>query len=291
MAFSVRRTAHAERRTQNIMKTVGIIGYGNMGSAIAERINIPVAVFDADRLKTSNLKSTIQVVLSAALVVQNCDVIIIAVKPQDFELLLEAIKKPAEGRNKLFISIAAGIRTSFIEKRLEGSRVVRVMPNLPARIGEAMSCLAKGASAKDEDLVFAQGLFNALGQTLCIPEDLMDAATAISGSGPGFFFYQAGDRPEAELKDLANKEFIPKFTDAARQLGFTAQQAQLLVDATVSGSIALIAATGLAAQELLVQVTSKGGTTEAGLAVLQKGGSLADAARAAAQRASELSKS
>jgi pyrroline-5-carboxylate reductase len=271
------------------MKKIGIIGFGNMGSAIASKIKSPVIVFDKDNLKTKNLKGLVGVALSAALVVENSDVIILAVKPQDLSLLLEDIEKQA---NKLFISIAAGITTGYIEKYLDNARVIRAMPNVGAKIGKSVTCICKGSFATQEDLETAKEIFNSIGEVQELSEDMMDAATAISGSGPAYYFRAIEINP-SEYKNNHkefHENFISSLSKAARDIGFDDKTAEFLSRWTVLYSDLLLKETRLKPEELRKQVTSKGGTTEAALEVLHKGGSLVDAVRAAVERAKTLSR-
>lgn len=268
---------------------IGIIGFGNMGSALGEQFKTKydILVFDQDSHKTKNLAG-IDVADNATDLINKVDIVILAVKPQDLGNLLEEIKNFMKG--KLIISIAAGITTDRIEKYLVNARVIRVMPNLPARIAKGMICLCRGKSAEQEDLSFAEELFNNLGNTLVLDEAMMDAATAISGSGPGYLYDWAEGKNIEEIKKYAKDVFIPALTRAAQSIGFAPRQAQALAKVTVEGSIDFLEKTKLSTLELKKQVTSKGGTTEAGLKVLQAGGTLVEAVKVALKRAQELSR-
>lgn len=262
-----------------------------MGSAISGRIKRKCLVyaFDKDKNKTKNLRGLI-VTNDIADLVNRVDVVILAVKPQDFDSLLDEIKNGIKG--KLVISIAAGITTGYIEKRLGQVRVIRVMPNMPARIGKGMSCLCKGSLARRVDLNFARHLFNCLGKTLVLHEEMMDAATAISGSGPGYFYDFIESHPQIYKNnpDRVLKEFIASLELAAKSLGFSHKEAMLLAKTTGTASKYLLVKTKLAPGELKRQVASRGGTTEAGIGVLRRGGSLEEAVKAALKRAKELTK-
>lgn len=275
-------------------KTVGIIGYGNMGSAIASRLkhDYHLSVFDHDPGKTALVKG-IAVAPGVIKLVENSEAVILAVKPQDIDRLLTEIAGKARG--KLIISIAAGITTAHIEKNLPVTRVVRVMPNMPARAGASATCLCLGASASEEDLHFCEVLFDHLGESVQIEEALMNASTAITGSGPGFCFYLLLAKNISVRDNLREAErfirqsFVPELTLAAEAVGFQAELAVLLAAATGKGCIALLKAENPELAVLVKQVASKGGTTEAGLEVLRKGGNLVEAAKAALKRAEELS--
>ncbi|HDZ76854.1 MAG TPA: pyrroline-5-carboxylate reductase [Candidatus Omnitrophica bacterium] len=277
----------------SIVKKIGIIGFGFMGSAIAEQIKLKheVWVFDKDKDKIKGL-TKINIAGDIIDLGNEADVIILAVKPQDFTDILKELKEAGNYiKNKIIISIAAGITTTYISKCFgEEIRVVRVMPNLPARIAMGMSCLCKGEFAKEEDLKFAQELFDNLGDTLVLNEDKMDAATAISGSGPGYYYDLIEGKEIKEAKEYLISDFIPSLRAAAESLDFTKEEAKKLADSTGYGSFSFLEQSNITPLELRKQVTSKGGTTEAGLEVLHRGGSLEDAAKVALKRAKELSK-
>lgn len=270
-------------------RAIGIIGFGNMGSAIAEQLKVgyQILVFDNDKDKTNNM-SGIKVSGDNVDLVNKVDTLILAVKPQDFDTVLQEIKDYVKG--KLIISIAAGITTKYIEKRLGQTRVIRVMPNLPIKIGKGMSCISRGESAKEDDLNFTEKLFKKIGKTLILSESMMDAATAISGSGPGYFYDWSEGKSSDEIKKYAKEIFIPALTASAHELGFSSEESQILAEATGVGSVAFLEKTGLLPSELKKQVASKGGTTEAALEILHRGGSLLEAVKAAEKRAEELSR-
>ncbi len=150
-------------------KSIGIIGFGNMGAALTGRLRerYSLFVFDKDRKKTKTVKA-VNRAKNLKDLLANSEIVILAVKPQDFPALFREIK--AYLKDKLVISIAAGISTRFIEKSLAKARVVRVMPNMPAKIGKGISCLAKGRFAKKADLVLAEKIFKGLGLTLILEE-------------------------------------------------------------------------------------------------------------------------
>ena len=271
------------------MIKVGIIVFGNMGQAIAERIksDYTVCVFDKDNHKTVHLTG-ISVCASLSELLSRCEEIILAVKPQDFELVLKEIGSGAT--HKLFISIAAGITTAHIEKYLSLARVVRAMPNIAAIIGEAETCLAKGKYALAEDMEIARQIFGFIGKVWVMEEGLINAATAISGSGPAYIFYDLEKRgiDGALVTVDLKEEYIQRLEQAAQAVGFDGQTALELANSTVLSSLHLAA--GNSPAELRKKVTSKGGTTEEALKVLCAGGSWILAAGAAKTRAKELSR-
>jgi len=269
---------------------IGIIGYGNMGKAIAERIKseYAVSVFDKDRAKINNLFG-IDAFDDVVTLVKNNEVIILAVKPQDFDAVLSEIKDYTKDR--LIVSIAAGITTKYIENILPNPRVIRAMPNVGAKIGKSVTCICKGSFAGESDMVIAKDIFKQIGEIQELPENMMNAATAISGSGPGYYFFAVAlKRHEFNFDHKRfHIDFIAELRAAAETLGFDAKTALFLANWTVVYSDLLLKETKLSPEELRNQVTSKGGTTEAALEVLYKGGSLADAVKAAVKRAEDLS--
>lgn len=273
------------------MSKVGIIGFGNMGSAIAERIKskYTVYVFDKDKNKTANLTG-IKIADNILDLVRQVESVILAIKPQDVDDILNGIKGCAG--DKLIISIAAGISTGYIEKQLDKARVIRAMPNMGAKIGESVTCICAGRLASGEDLSWAQELLGCLGKTREIKEAMMNASTAISGSGPGYIFeYFDSEKISGDVITQDIKEnIIQRLAQSAESLGFNKDEAMFLAVNTSNTSINLIKKTGLTPAELRRQVCSKGGTTEAALEVIRSGGSWKDAAKAAVARAKELSK-
>ena len=265
------------------MKTrIGIIGFGNMGQAIAQRVKsgYSVLVFEKDRKKTRKL-SGIKLAKNALELVNKSEAIILAVKPQDFSNLLNKLKNKTSG--KLIISVAAGVSTKYIEKKLPRAKVIRVMPNLGAKIAKSVTCLSKGKFATKSDLLFAKKLFSCVGKTQLFRENQMNAVTAVSGSGPAYICFA--------IENKLNKEnFMEEFKSAAGSVGFNSSEADFLVKNTFKCTVEVLKKTKIAPGLLRQQVTSKGGTTEAALKVLNMGGSLTIAIKAALKRAKQLSK-
>ena len=183
---------------------------------------------------------------------------------------------PASTSAKLFVSICAGIRTSFIEERLGPQvRVARVMPNTPALVGLGASGVAGGAWASEADVEFVAGLFRAVGVAVVVPEAQMDLVTGLTGSGPAYLF-----------------RFAEALIDAAVAQGMDAEVAELLVRQLVLGAGKLAAESRQPLHELRAIVTTKGGTTEAGLRALEEGGfeaAIRDCVARATSRGAELS--
>lgn len=272
---------------------IGIIGFGNMGAIIAYKLSLNSAeyevwVFEKDKTKIKSLKG---VTFSNSLqeLADKIDYFVLAVKPQDLGGLLKELKRLIG--NKMVISIAAGVTTGRIEGVLGQVRVIRVMPNLAARIGESVTCLCSGKYATQDDLEFAKEIFYYLGTVSVISEEMMNAATAISGSGPGYVYYFLENSPFDcnNIPDHALHDMMKRLEKAALGLGFGLPEASFLAANTVNASVSLLRETRLTPAELKTQVASKGGTTEAGLEILKKGGSWEEAALAALKRAQELS--
>lgn len=273
---------------------IGIIGCGNMGSAIAERLKnkYAVIVFDKD---ASKISGDLHADCAESIVdlVKRSDVIILAVKPQDFDAVLRELAGSVE--DKLIISIAAGIEIKLLESRLgRDVAIVRAMPNINARVGKGMTVLCH-----NEKITFAQkdideDIFRAIGEIMFVKESQMSGVTAVSGSGPGFFYALTRDKKREELDEYAKNVFIPALSASAQKIGFSQEQAMILATTTTAGSIVLLKETKLSPEELTSQVASRGGTTEAGLKVLADHhysvDALDDAVLAAKKRAEELSR-
>jgi len=277
----------------DVRHKIGIIGLGNMGSVIALRLTeesgeYRIIAYDKDKNKTG--LSSLEIAKSLSSLAAGSDTIILAVKPQDIDHLLKELRSYAAG--KLIISIAAGISTKYLEKTLGNARVVRAMPNIAVKIQESVTCLCKGSFATESDLDFSRELFSYLGTARNIDEGLMNAATAISGSGPGyiFFFIENNNMDFSNIPEHSRHDMMRRLEKAAEALGFPIEDASFLAVNTVNASLSLLKESGLKPEELRAQVTSKGGTTERGLEVLRRGGSWEEAALAAVKRAEELSK-
>lgn len=258
-----------------------------MGQAIAQRAKFSfcVSVFDKDGARTVNAAG-VRVAANYQDVINDSDALILAVKPQDFESMLYEIKAMLTGH--LVISIAAGITTEYIENKLGGARVVRVMPNLPAQVGRGVSGVSRGEKANEQDMSLAKQLLECVGIVLELEdENMLDAVTALSGSGPAFYAYalKQGADPDA-----ATHGFVCELTRAAMSFSFDPLKAQRLAKETAEGTSRLMQEYGWTCDELMKRVASKGGTTEAGLKVLENGGSLAEAVDAAFKRAKEMNK-
>jgi len=265
-------------------KTIVFIGAGNMGEALirgllAGRTVVPSQIIAADvraerrdfLLKTLGVRA-IDDNLSA---VKVADIVVLAVKPQQVGEVLAGLKS-AMSKEKLVISIAAGVTTARIERELgAGTRVMRVMPNTPALVGAGAAGVAKGAHATDDDLVTAESILGSVGICVRVEERFIDAVTALSGSGPAYVFC-----------------VIEAMINAGVAVGLDEALAKKLAIQTVYGAAKLLVESGEEPGALRRRVTSPGGTTEAALKVMTQrklAEIFAEAMRAAEKRSRELS--
>ena len=268
-----------------IDKKIGIIGCGNMGEALLSRLartvekSTSLMVSEADAARRSHIQTTYRMIVEIDnnAVVKYSDVVILAVKPKDFENVLKQEICCGMNEKKLLISIAAGITTKYIEGAVgKNIPVIRAMPNMGALIGEAVTSLSRGSAASGKDMETAVGIFSLIGDVVEVDEELVDAVTAVSGSGPAYFFYM-----------------IEALTEAAVSLGLDAGTASRLVLKTALGSAKLLEALKEDPVVLMKRVASKGGTTEAALDIFEKKrfkNIIKDAVKAAHKRSKELSR-
>ncbi|MFG3260516.1 pyrroline-5-carboxylate reductase [Streptomyces sp. NPDC048172] len=202
------------------------------------------------------------------------DTLILTPKPQDMAVLLDELA-PHVPSDRLVISGAAGITTRFIEQKLpEGTPVVRVMANTPALVDEAMSVISPGAHATEAHLALTDEIFNGVGKTLRLPESQQDAATALSGSGPAYFFF-----------------LVEAMTDAGIQLGLPRDKAHELIVQAAIGAATMLRDSGEHPVTLRENVTSPGGTTINAIRELENHrvrAAFIDAIEAARDRSREL---
>ena len=202
------------------------------------------------------------------------DIIILAVKPQDTPELFQRLR-PFVDPQQVYLSIMAGVKISTIQEGLGVAKVVRAMPNLPAQIGMGMTAYVSSEDVTRIELVMVQNLLNTTGKTVYVTgEPAIDASTAISGSGPAYVWY-----------------FMDAMMRAAREMGFSTSEAELLVSQTFRGAVELYIKSEFDCQEWIERVKSRGGTTEAAINTykeLSVGSDIEAGARAALRRAEEL---
>ena len=241
------------------MTALAILGAGKMGEALLSGLlragtNAADVVVTARRAaRAESLAETYGVAVATNAEAAKSDTVLIAVKPQDMAALLgeiEGVVTPGQ----LVVSMAAGIPTAFVERRLAaGVPVVRVMSNTPVLVDEAMSAVSAGAHAGEEHLVRAEELLGHVGRTIRVPESQQDAVTALSGSGPAYFFY-----------------LVEAMIDAGILLGLPRAVAADLIVQTALGSAVMLRDSGEHPVKLREAVTSPAGTTINAIRELEK---------------------
>ena len=264
--------------------TITFIGAGNMARSLIigllqDKANVLLRVADPDPQQLDAIRQhwpDVQATQDNAEALQGADVVVLAVKPQVMREVLEPLADLAQRTRPLVISIAAGIREAALNQWLGGNLpIVRCMPNTPALVQTGATGLVANAQVSQAQRNLAESILRAVGITVWFAEEAsIDSVTAVSGSGPAYFFL-----------------VMEAMQAAAQNLGMSAEDAQLLVVQTALGAARLALESGEPAAELRRKVTSKGGTTEAALKVLNDGGLPAlfeQALQAAAQRSREL---
>ncbi|NLT68988.1 MAG: pyrroline-5-carboxylate reductase [Acidobacteria bacterium] len=265
-------------------KVVGIIGAGNMGEVLIRGLiqsgkmkkeDIIASDANPERLAAISESYGIKTTTSNVAVVENASIVIIAVKPQNVDELLEQLSRSSH-EGHLFISIVAGITTEKLAAKMHHkSGIIRVMPNAPASVLAGIAALYPGPNSSAADLQRAVTIFECVGRTVTIKnEALMDVVTGLSGSGPAFVFL-----------------LIESLSDAGVQLGISRRESSLLAAQTVYGAAKMLIETGRHPSELKDIVATPGGTTFAGLKMLEKGNfrsTIMDAVEAATARSREL---
>ena len=259
-----------------------LVGVGKMGEAILKGLlpsvkegKISISGYEIFSKRRREIESKYALSLASTLeeALEEARVIIVAVKPQQMEELLREMGDRTSGR--LLISVAAGITSSFIQARVApGTRIVRVMPNTPALIGEGVLAYTLGPNTTQKDRETVETLLSPLGTVVEVPERLMDAVTALSGSGPAYVFL-----------------FLQSLIDAGVRVGIPRDLASTLALKTMTGSLKLLEELHEHPAKMIEMVTSPGGTTIAALAVLEKAGfrgMIMEAVAAAEARSREL---
>ena len=264
-------------------KKIGVIGTGNMGEALISGLlhsrsstpeNIICSDIRKDKLKI--VKESYGVLTSGnnLNVVSASEIVVYAVKPQIMASVLRETAASLD-MSKLIISIAAGVPLAAIESCLNKDlRLVRVMPNIAASVKEGAAAIAPGKHALKDDLKVAKAIFDSVGKSVIIEEELMDAITGLSGSGPAYLFL-----------------IVDALADAGVKMGLSREDALLLSTQTVLGAAKLLMETNEHPGKLKDRVTSPGGTAIAGLHTLEQGGlrtTLINAVEAATKRSKEL---
>jgi len=245
-----------------IKEKIGIIGLGNMGGALARGLKKSgiisprhLLLFDIDKNRLDSIaeESGFEKALSNKDLVSKSQGIVLAVKPQDVAKVLEETAESWTA-NKFIISIAAGISISFLEKRFKKQLpVIRAMPNTPGQIGAGITAISSGSRVDSQYKELARNIFRAFGAVVEVDEKEMDLVTALSGSGPAYFFL-----------------LMEGLIEAGKTLGLKELTAESLVKETALGAAKLAKEAPQSLSQLREKVTSPGGTTEAALKVLKK---------------------
>lgn len=262
---------------------VAFIGAGRMGAALIKGLikcdtlaSSQIIVSDKDKSRLKDLKEEYKVttVSSNEEAASSSDIVLLAVKPQDIPSVVHQIKDSIK-EDSTIITIAAGIRTSFIEKILgKKIAVVRVMPNSTAQVRAAISVISQGKYAGKKDLERAEEIFSSVGVSILADEKVQNIVTALSGSGPAYFYL-----------------FVDALAEAGVEAGLDRETALRLVHETMFGASRMLKMTSYSPQALIDMVASPGGTTAAALEVFDKHAFksiLKEAVQAALRRAKEL---
>ncbi|MFF3302834.1 pyrroline-5-carboxylate reductase [Streptomyces sp. NPDC002908] len=262
-------------------QTVAVLGTGKIGEALLSGMiragwraaDLLVTTRRHERAEELRARYGVRTVTNAE-AAKNADILILAVKPQDMGRLLDELA-PHISADRLVITTAAGITTGFIEDRLtEGTPVVRVMPNTPVLVDEGMSVISAGSHATAAHLDHAEEIFGGVGKTARVPESQQDAATALSGSGPAYFYF-----------------LVEAMTDAGILLGLPRAQAHDLIVQAAIGAAVMLRDSGEHPVKLREAVTSPAGTTISAIRELENHGvraALIAALEAARDRSREL---
>ncbi|WP_243290158.1 pyrroline-5-carboxylate reductase [Bacillus sp. FJAT-47783] len=266
------------------MKTIGFIGAGSMAEAfISGLINggiyKPEHIYvsnktNEERLEQLHAKYRIHMAENKEEIIQKADVIILAIKPKGAETVIRAIQ-PFVTEDHLIISVLAGVSTTAIEEILvKKVPVIRAMPNTSATIRLSATGMTKGHYTTEEQLAFAKGLFEAIGTVQIVKEEQLDAVTGLAGSGPAYIYY-----------------LVEALEHAAKEVGFDEETARSFIIQTLCGASEMLKQTNKEAAVLRKEVTSPGGTTEAGIKILEANGfqnAIVDCVKQAEARSKEL---
>ncbi|MFF2085053.1 pyrroline-5-carboxylate reductase [Nocardia sp. NPDC058176] len=266
------------------MTRIAVVGGGRIGEALVAgllesgRATKDLVVVEPSAPRAAQLAERFKVRVSGSVAeaVVGADVVVLAVKPGVVDAVLTDLSKADldSGSDQVLVSLAAGVTTAWLESKLPaGFAVVRVMPNTPMLVGQGMSAIAPGRYADAEQLEQVGEMLEAVGKVVTVAESQMDAVTAVSGSGPAYFFL-----------------VVEAMIDAGVGLGLTRDVASELVVQTMIGSAALLDESGQSAVDLRAAVTSPGGTTAAALRELERGAlrsTFIEALQAAKHRSAE----
>lgn len=266
------------------MAKAGFIGAGNMAEALIKAVldknifkNNEIITSDKNNERLDHIKNSLKIGITNdnKFLVKNCSIIILSIKPQNMEEVLNVIKDEVTDKH-LIVSIAAGIRVDYIENKLRNKRIIRVMPNAPCLVGEMAAGFSAGKYAKTEDIELVKKILNSAGKAFEVKEELIDAVTGLSGSGPAFLAY-----------------ILEGLIEGGVEQGLSKNVAAELAMQTMKGTGKLLQKKKLTAKELIEIVSSPGGTTIAGREILENSDIkeiLIKTVEAAAKRSRELGK-
>lgn len=249
---------------------------GVLAKNVVPASSIIASDVSAERRQLFESQLKVKAVEDNLIAARDAEVLLLSIKPQMAQKVLGEMGKVVSERT-LLVSIMAGIGSTFIEKHLGGGkkwRVIRTMPNTPMLLGEGMVAMARGSNATESDLKAARRLFEAAATVIELSEDKMDAVTAVSGSGPAYFFY-----------------LVEQMIAAGVELGLTPEEAHTLATKTALGAGKMLATSSDSPAELRRKVTSPNGTTHAAITHLEASGAgkqILEAVKAAARRSKEL---
>jgi len=265
----------------NSSMRLGFLGSGNMAEAICRSV-LRAGRMEPHRIIASDPKPErrgcfeklgTRTTPDNREVCREAPVVVCAVKPQDIFAVLAEVRDVCTSEH-LFVSIAAGVETKAIEEYLADVPVVRVMPNTPLLVGTGACALARGSRAGDDHVEAVREIFGTGGVTVEVGEEMMDAVTALSGSGPAYFFY-----------------LVESLLKAAGEAGLTRDVAETLLFQTVRGVAEMLFKSGMSPERLRRMVTSPGGTTEAALKYFEKNdlsGTVQEGFKKAVERSRQL---
>ncbi len=285
------------------MARIAIIGGGSIGEALLGGLlgagkqvkYLVVAERDAARAKYLSEKYAV-LVTTVSDAVDTATYVVVAVKPADVgsvlgDIAAAAAKLEGDAAEQVFVTVAAGVSTADYENKLPaGSPVVRVMPNAPMRVNVGVSALAPGRFATAAHLKEVSTLFDAVGEVLIVDESHLDAVTAVSGSGPAYFFLMVEALVDAGVDSGLTRSVATELA-VQTMAGSAAMLIERLGDATPNRDTAMGLTVDTSAAQLRATVTSPGGTTAAGLRELERGGlraAVANAVEAAKKRSEQL---
>ena len=237
---------------------LGVIGCGNMAEAILKGIldskflkPVEISAFEINHDRKGYISGKYHILFAESLesLVKNTRYILLSVKPRDISSLLDKLKTCFDFKRNVIISIAAGVSTNYVAHKLKSDApVIRIMPNTPAMVKKGMAAISQGIYARQEDVEFAKKLMGSLGNFIVIDEKFQDTVTAVSGSGPAYFFL-----------------FCKYLIEAALKNGLDQVTAEMLAINTMVGAGEMMQKFEMSADHLIKMVASPGGTTEIAL--------------------------